>query len=175
MASAIQIEPRTRDNAVMTIEQLQATPEFNGLSSKQRMYLIARIQSNHELAVRLVYGGEEAYVPMLGNKVRNNPNVKRVLAMFYGQVYDEREEFIKGLMARVLHGGLTIADTKAAAMVMQMRGWGKLPTELAMTEDEQPKAAKAVHVGDIVISDGVRTRATKVNGDGLPIAGEPLE
>lgn len=173
MASTVQIEPKA---GMITLDELKQTREFNSLSSRARTWVLSYIESNGdaEFATLSAFDPKTPrYASMATARARNDRGIKKVLALFYGDVIDERAEFFARLQRRIEGGKLTVAQLEGLRMLCHEKGW-TVPRDLPKTNGYEPVERK-FKPGQIAVIGGKKFKVTKVNEAGRPIEGDPVE
>lgn len=184
----------------ITFDELQKTAAWGDLSAKQRFFVetwIATASDGMKESERRVFSVKSAYdvasdetARVLSYQFLESPNVKAVLALYFGDLEatpeGRRESFLIWLEKAIKRGKLTQADKDAIRFLFDQRGWkvpegvhGDLRTNgYTPAADREPKSAPSpkFKVGDIATDNaGKKWRITKLNEEGLPAEGDPIE
>jgi hypothetical protein len=166
-ATAIQNEPMSKDD-------FQKSKEYLALTSRQRTWLTALMETNDiAQATRTAYGTKnDAYEAMLTRKIESSPRVIAALNLFYGR--SERDAFLSEL-------DRTIQREKGPAKVAAMQLKARLQfsrdseTPAVPTKEPEPTEAHRFKVGERCKQNGQTYRVTSVDAEGRILDAEETE
>jgi hypothetical protein len=171
----------------LTIAELQVSQEYITCSAKMQVWLTELVTNGFKYTDATVAAfdcKDRESARVFSYAVRNWPKIRAALNLYLGK--SEREILLDKVRAALRNaeaGG--IAEQRLLAQEERLLFGGTLPAE----DDETPKPKapamgspsdvqifpRRVSIGDIVLYDGVKHKVTKVDENGQPTEGDPIE
>ncbi|HXA78727.1 MAG TPA: hypothetical protein VNV41_16450 [Candidatus Acidoferrales bacterium] len=174
--------------AVMTLDELKLTPEYQLLAPKMQMFVASYVQHFVDLGsfdpTWAVQNSYECSTPehsrIFGYQLLSNGKVIAALNTFFGV---SPEEAFRAAVAKAVHNRrLTNSQIRALELQCRINGWSSagLPNSRGREVAEpEPEAVAAPiiqsNVGDIVVQAGVKYRVTSVDAAGKPLTADEVE
>jgi hypothetical protein len=161
---------------VITLAELQASPEFLACTPKMQTWLTTLIENQFDYIRATAAAFDCKNAQVFSYAVRSWPRIRAALNLYFGR--SEQDQFLEDL-AQTIRRAPKGSDRRVRAMALYARmkfGVNENAEPEAATENEtiDPVVIHKFRVGEIATLEGRQFRVTAVNDDGTVSEAEPL-